>query len=225
MIKRILNASKKQKIIGLLVIITTLVGILTIVTQAYKDKNKGMISSETESNVLEVPSINLIPPNKIDVNNKEEFDVDVVLSSLPSNIYPAASISIYFDKDKLEFTRVKKGTMQAYGDKSSNGKDFSVPYWEYDTEASNMNGQINTMYLDKTAGRFAYNKDGFDNKSKNVVIRLGFKLKEGVKPGETYPLNIKDVVFATINGDKDNTSLSSSRNTLKINDCELVVQD
>lgn len=226
MLERIKNASKRQKIIGALIILAILIGVVTAVIkiQSYKTESAGSTLQEEKEEVLEVPSLNLIPSKDINNNNKEEFDVDVTLSSLPPNIYPAASISVSFDKNKLEFTGIKNGTMKTYGNGESSSDGFSVPTWKCDTEASNNSSEINAMYVDMTAGRFAYNKDGFDNKSKNSVIRLGFKLKEGVKVGDILKLDLKDAIFATVNGDKDNTSLSAIKETLKINGCEVAVQ-
>ncbi len=223
--EKIKNASKKPKSIVILIIIGILIGIAAITIHAHRAKNNVVTSNEEQSHMVEVPTIKLIASKSISVNSKKEFDMDVVLSALPANIYPAASIFIDFNKDKLEFTGVKKGEMQTYGDKSSSGEDFMVPLWECDTKISNDNGQINAMYLDKTAGKFAYNKDGFNDESKNVVLRLGFKLKDGIKQGEICTLNIKDAVFATVNGDKDNTSLSSVKGTLEVSGCEVKVQN
>lgn len=224
MIKKIKNASRKEKIILSLIIVVVLISILEGV-KLYKSRVDVSNSSEKALESLEVPSISLVSNNTININSKDEFDIAVILSSLPPNIYPAASISINFDKEKLEFTGVKKGTMQIYGDKQLSGEDFNVPMWEFDKEVANTSGQINVMYIDKTAGRFAYNKYGFDNKLKNVVLSLKFKLKDGIKQGDKIPLDIDDAVFATINGDEDSTNLSSLDNTLNINGCELLVKE
>ena len=53
---------------------------------------------------------------------------------------------------------------------------------------------------------------------------MAFKLKDSAQKGERYYLEIKDAVFATIDGDKDKTSLSTVNKTLKSNDCSIVVQ-
>lgn len=223
--KKIKDMSKKQKSIIVLIIILVLIGASAIAIYSYKMRTPEVTKNEEQSDIVEIPTINLVPSKNIGVNEKKEFEVDVVLSSLPADIYPAASVSISFNKDKLEFTGVKKGEMQTYGNISSSGENFVVPLWDCDIKASNDSGKINAMYLDKTAGKFAYNKLGFDKESKNVVLRLNFKLKNNVKQGEKYTLDIKDAIFATVNGDKDNTSLSSIKGTLKVSGCEIVIQN
>ena len=60
--------------------------------------------------------------------------------------------------------------------------------------------------------------------SKMNKRRMAFKLKDSAQRGDTYYLEIKDAVFATIDGDKDKTSLSTINKTLKSNDCSIVVQ-
>lgn len=177
-----------------------------------------------EKSIFGKPKITLVPPPPISINTDKEFKVDVILSELPPDLYPAASMSVGFDNKKLEFTGVKIGTMETYGDKSLNGDDFDIPLWDCNDEVSNKKGEINTMYLDMTAGKFAYNKDGFDSENKNIVLRLGFKLKDSAQDGDIYDLDIRDAVFATVNGDEDNSSLSTVKNTLKANDCKIVVQ-
>ena len=175
-------------------------------------------------NILKKPTLTLVPPPPIEVNNKNEFNIDVKLTSLPKNLYPAASISVGFDNNKLEFTGIKMGTMQTYGDKVLNGNDFNIPLWDCNEAVSNKKGQINAMYLDMTAGKFAYNEYGFEKDNKDIVLRLGFKLKDSSSKGDVYDIDIKNAVFATVDGDKDNTSLSTGKNTLKTNDCKIVVQ-
>ena len=175
-------------------------------------------------NIFIKPVLTLEPPAPIEVNDKNEFIVDVKLSSIPKNIYPAASISVGFDNNKLEFTGVKMGTMETYGDKIVDGNEFDIPMWDCDVSTSNKKGQINAIYLDMTAGKFAYNEEGFENNSKDTVLRLSFKLKDSAQKGDIYYLDIRDAVFATINGDKDNSSLSVEKSTLKTSDCSIVVQ-
>ena len=170
------------------------------------------------------PTLILEPPAPIEVTNKEEFIVDVKLSHLPKDIYPAASISVGFDNNKLEFTGVKMGTMETYGDQILNGSDYTIPTWACNVETSNKKGVVNAMYLDMTAGKFAYNEDGFEKGSKDIVLRLAFKLKDSTQAGENYYLDIKDAVFATVDGDKDKSSLATLDKTLKTNNCSIVVK-
>ena len=79
------------------------------------------------------------------------------------------------------------------------------------------------MYLDMTAGKYSYSRDGFDNEKNNVLLRLGFKLKDSVSKGEVYNIKINDAVIATINGDIDKTSLATNQKTLRYSNCKIAV--
>ena len=207
------NSSSKKK----LVILSSFIAIIGVLIAST------LFNEESSLSIIK-PTLTLEPPAPIEVINKDEFIVDVKLSRLPKDIYPAASISIGFDNNKLEFTGVKMGTMQTYGDKILNGSDYTIPTWACNVEASNKNGVVNAMYLDMTAGKFAYNEDGFEKDSKDIVLRLAFKLKDSAQSGENYYLDIRDAVFATVDGDKDKSSLALSLNTLKANNCSIVVK-
>ena len=156
MLEKIKNASKKKKIITVFLILIIIIGAIFIVFRAKKELNK--------------PVLSLIPPKPIEYSSREEFVVDVQLSALPHNLYPAASISVTFDNTKLEFTGAKLGTMMTYGDKRANGYSFDIPQWSCNTEISNSKGEINAMYLDTTAGKYAYCSEGFDSDKKNIVL-------------------------------------------------------
>ena len=212
-IKSLSNISLKKK----LVILSSFVAIIALVSV-------GVFFNEESSLSIIKPTLILEPPAPIEVTNKDEFIVDVKLSKLPKDIYPAASISLGFDNNKLEFTGVKMGTMETYGDKILNGSDYTIPTWDCNVETSNKKGVVNAMYLDMTAGKFAYNEDGFEKDSKDIVLRLAFKLKDSAQSGENYYLDIRDAVFATLDGDKDKSSLALSLNTLKANNCSIVVK-
>lgn len=206
------NNTKRKKIIiaSFILILMVLGGLATLFMK--------------NPNIFIKPVLTLEPPSPIQVNDKNEFVVDVKLSSIPKNIYPAASISVGFDNNKLEFTGIKMGTMETYGDKIVDGNEFDIPMWDCDINTSNKKGQINAIYIDMTAGKFAYNEEGFEVNSKDTVLKLAFKLKDSAQKGDTYYLDIRDAVFATINGDKDNSSLSVEKSTLKTSNCSIVVQ-
>ena len=207
------NSSSKKK----LVILSSFVAIIGLVLVSV------FFNEESSLSIIK-PTLILEPPAPIEVTNKEEFIVDVKLSHLPKDIYPAASISVGFDNNKLEFTGVKMGTMETYGDQILNGSDYTIPTWACNVETSNKKGVVNAMYLDMTAGKFAYNEDGFEKGSKDIVLRLAFKLKDSTQAGENYYLDIKDAVFATVDGDKDKSSLATLDKTLKTNNCSIVVK-
>lgn len=158
----------------------------------------------------------------------DEVLVELELSAFPDRLYPAASLSVAFDKDKLEFTGVKTGSMMVYDNYVPTAQADAEPRlqnaeWMCNPQVSNEMGTINTMYLDMTGEKNAFGKDGFDKQEKNVVVRLGFKLKDNVQPGEHLELTFTDAVFATENGDKDGTSLSATQKTLTLVNGEIVV--
>lgn len=211
MLKKFKNLSKKKKLICTAVLILIIViASIFIIYKLRKELNK--------------PALSLIPPKPIEYSSREEFVVDVKLSTLPHNLYPASSISVNFDNTKLEFTGVKIGTMMTYGDKRANGYSFDIPKWSCNTEVSNSKGEINAMYLDTTGGKYAYCSGGFDNDKKDIVLRLGFKLKDSAVSGDIYNLTFKDGVFAVIDGDKNEESLAMKMGTLKCNNCRIVVK-
>ncbi len=209
MIEKIRNLSKKKKIVGGSILLIFIALIIFIFIKTLK--------------VIQTPTITLMPPAPLESSNREEFIVDVILSDLPKNIYPAASLTIGFDKNKIEFTGTKLGTMMTYGDTTIDGNSMNIPLWDCNVERANEIGQINTMYLDMTAGKYSYSREGFDNEKNNVLLRLGFKLKDSVSKGEVYNIKINDAVIATINGDIDKTSLATNQKTLRYSNCKIAV--
>lgn len=209
MLNKIKSMSKKKKVIliGVGILIISLIFFSIVMMRR----------------VIETPTITLVPPPPIDVLNRDEFIVDVKLSDLGDELYPAASVTVGFDKNKLEFTGTKIGTMMTYGDNTIDGKSFDIPLWNCNIERANELGEINTLYMDMTAGKYAYSKSGFDKKTKDVVLRLGFKLRDSAVKGEVYNIKIRDAVIAAINGDENKTSLATSQNTLRARNCKIVV--
>ncbi|WP_270304194.1 cohesin domain-containing protein, partial [Terrisporobacter petrolearius] len=149
-------------------------------------------------------------------NNKNTFKLKLKMSQIPSNIYSSASFSISFDKNKVEFVDIEKGDILTY---SSNS-----PSWEYDVKASNKRGQVNIIYLDSTGGKESFTSKSIVEESKNNILILEFKLKDDVESGENISFKIKDAVFATVNGDKDNSSLSTKNKNIKFEDCNIKIE-
>ncbi|MEG1778735.1 MAG: cohesin domain-containing protein [Oscillospiraceae bacterium] len=170
------------------------------------------------------PKLILSSPPPLAVSDRNEFTIDVTVSKLPDNLYCAASVAIVFDKNKLEFTGVKQGTMMTYGDKQANGSELTIPTWQGNTETANQTGQINAMYLDMTAGKYAYCAEGFDSENNNVMLRLGFKLRDSVYSGEVLDLTVADAVLATVTGDSDGSSLATVNKTLQPVNAKIVVK-
>lgn len=172
-------------------------------------------------NKITTPTLKLeASSEKISANYKEEIIIPAVLSSLPDNEYPAASVSIKFDNNKLEFVGINIGTMETYNDYDPDGEDepaYKIPQWSYNEEVANEDGVINAMYLDTTAGKNAYVKSGFEKDKKDIPFQLVFKLKDSVIKNDELIIKIEEAVFATVNGDTDKTTLSTKDNYKKLN--------
>lgn len=172
---------------------------------------------------LFAPALTLMSPAPIAATNREEIIVDVVLSDLPDRSYPAASLSVEFDKNALEFVGVKQGTMMTLGNSTEDKITYNIPIWNSDVEVSNQLGEINTMYLDITGGKFAYVRKGFAKNDKDILLRLSFRLRDSVQAGKIYNITVKDAVLATIGGAEKRTSLATNLRTLKAYPAKIVV--
>lgn len=211
------NLDKKQKytILILLSILAIVIGISYIVVINSQEKNtKNDIDNNSE--IKKEVSISLNGDSILSKNNKNTFKLKLKMSQIPSNIYSSASFSISFDKNKVEFVDIEKGDILTY---SSNS-----PSWEYDVKASNKRGQANIMYLDSTGGKESFTSKSIVEERKNNILILEFKLKDDVESGENISFKIKDVVFATVNGDKDNSSLSTKNKNIKFEDCNIKIE-
>ena len=170
------------------------------------------------------PTLKLkVSSEKISSNYKEEIIIPAVLSKLPDNEYPAASVEIKFDNNKLEFVGISIGTMETYNDYDPERDDeasYKIPQWSYNEEVANQEGVIKAMYLDTTAGKNAYVSSGFEKEKKDIPFQLIFKLNDSVIPNDELVIEIEEAVFATINGDVDKTTLSTkdSYGKLKVRD-------
>ena len=183
--------SKQNKIIGIAVILTLIVAGVVYGISSNLKHNEPVKTTQEDKNQDVILSLSY--DKEISEGSQEEIVIPVKLSYLPSGVFPSASMSVEFDKDKLEFIGVKKGTMQDYSK--------TVPEW--------------TFYIDKSGAKNSYYKSGFEKGKKDVVLNLVFKLKEEAKSGDMLNLNISDAVFATVNGDTDNSNLSTAKNTMK----------
>lgn len=206
--------SKKRNRILCLIIIIAMIIIPICIYLFKKDIVKELFA----------PSIILSSPKPVEASNKDEILVDVKLSSLPKNLYPAASISVLFDQNKLEFIGVKQGTMMTLGKANSGQTAYSIPIWKSDIDVSNVYGQINTMYLDITGGTYAYTHEGYHKIKKNILLRLAFRLRDSAQSGDIYNLTIRDAVIATNDNEKNRTSLATSNRTLKAYHAKVIVK-
>ena len=173
---------------------------------------------------IKTPTLKLeVPTEKITANYKDEIIVPAVLINLPDNEYPAASVSIKFDNNKLEFVGINIGTMETYNDydpERDEEPSYKIPQWTYNEEVANQEGEIKAMYLDTTAGKNAYVISGFEKDKKDIPFQLVFKLKDSVIKNDELAIEIEEAVFATVNGDVDKTTLSTkdSYGKLKVKD-------
>ncbi|MGG7143672.1 hypothetical protein ACQPVP_09425 [Clostridium nigeriense] len=172
-------------------------------------------------NNITTPTLELKVSNEnISANYEDEIIIPAILSNLPDNEYPAASVSIKFDNNKLEFVGISIGTMETYNDydlERDTEISYKIPKWSYNEEAANQEGEIRAIYLDTTAGKNAYVKSGFEKKKKDILFKVIFKLKDSVIPSDKLAIKIEEAVFATVNGDSDKTTLSTKNNYGKLN--------
>ena len=139
------------------------------------------------------------------------------MSDLGDARYPAMSMSIAFDSSRLEFLGVEEGNIFILSDENSTGQQ--LPDWSYNVGISNDTGLINIMYLDMTGGRNAFTKDLLAD-DYNVVLRLKFRMRGSVRPGDVLDLIVEDAVFAASD---EAQSLAMTRDTLKVKNGKIVV--
>lgn len=166
------------------------------------------------------PAVTIETPNKMSRSDRGEFTLDVTLSDLKEGeLYPAASFSMNFDANKLEFLGLEEGNVLVPCEKKANGAVTELPKWGVNVERSNEIGQINVMYLDLTGGRQAFSKDLLPDGDR-VLFRLKFKLRGSVQSGDIIEISFADAVFAA-SDEKD--SLASVKNTLKTHSGRVII--
>jgi Cohesin domain. len=143
----------------------------------------------------------------------EEFTADVHLTALPEGKYPAASVAVRFDSDKLEFLGAKPGTLGVADPSNPNGRNSRVPEWYADKAASNRNGVIKAMYLDMSSGEKAYEGRLFEKGKSDILLRLSFKVKDTASSGDSIGFSFDDVCLAAVEG-SGTKSLSFALRTL-----------
>ena len=163
------------------------------------------------------PTLIVETPQKLSVSQTEDFTLDVTVSDLGDARYPAMSMSISFDSSRLEFLGVEEGNIFILSDENSTGQQ--LPDWSCNVQSSNDTGLINIMYLDMTGGRNAFTKDLLAD-DYNVVLRLKFRLRGSVRPGDVLDLIVEDAVFAASD---ETQSLAMTRDTLKVINGRLVI--
>ena len=164
-----------------------------------------------------VPTLIVETPQKLSASQTEEFTLDVTVSTLGEARYPAMSMSISFDPSRLEFLGVEEGNIFILSGESSNGQQ--LPDWSCNVQNSNDTGLINIMYLDMTGGKNAFSQELLAE-DYNVVLRLKFRLRGSVRPGDVLDLIVEDAVFAASD---ENESLAMTTDTLKTKNGRIVI--
>ena len=163
------------------------------------------------------PTLIVETPQKLSASQTSEFSLDVTISDLGDARYPAMSMSIAFDSSRLEFLGVEEGNIFILSDENSSGQ--KLPNWSCNVQNSNDTGLINIMYLDMTGGRNAFTNELLAG-DYNVVLRLKFRLRGSVRPGDVLDLIVEDAVFASSDEPK---SLAMTTETLKVKNGRLVI--
>jgi hypothetical protein len=164
-----------------------------------------------------VPALIVETPQKLSKSQTGEFTLDVTVSDLGEARYPAMSMSIAFDSSRLEFLGVEEGNIFILSNENSTGQQ--LPDWSCNVKNSNDTGMINIMYLDMTGGKNAFCKELLAE-DYNVVLRLRFRLRGSVRPGDVLDLIVEDAVFAASD---ETQSLAMTTDTLKTKNGRLVI--
>ena len=163
------------------------------------------------------PTLIVETPQKLSASQTEEFTLDVTVSALGEARYPAMSMSISFDSSRVEFLGVEEGNIFILSDENSTGQQ--LPDWSCNVQNSNDTGLINIMYLDMTGGKNAFTKELLAD-DYNVVLRLKFRLRGSVRPGDVLDLIVEDAVFAASD---ETQSLAMTTDTLKVKNGKIVI--
>ena len=164
-----------------------------------------------------VPTLIVETPQKLSPAERSEFTLDVTVTELGEARYPAMSMSIRFDSSRLEFLGVEEGNIFILSGESSNGQQ--LPDWSCNVQNSNDTGLINILYLDMTGGKNAFSRELLAEED-NVVLRLKFRLRGSVRPGDVLDLILEDAVFAASD---EAQSLAMTTDTLKTKNGRIVI--
>lgn len=208
MSKRIFD--KKTKTI-FIICVSVLLLLLIIFLSLFFIRNNKLVQNSIK------PTLTIETPQKISRSQTETFTLDVTISSLGDDIYPASSMSISFDSSRLEFIGIEEGNVFI---RNEAGKiSQKLPDWSCNPEQCNKSGKINVMYLDTTGGKNAFSKE-FLQKDDNVVLRLKFRLRGSVRSGDVCDLIFDDAIFACSN---ENNSLAMTTGTLNVKNGKIVI--
>lgn len=196
--------NKKKIIIGTGFGIFLIALLITVFLLVGKDK------------IMGIPVLTIETPQKISVSERDEFTLDVTISSFGEAIYPAASMSISFDSSRLEFLGVEEGNV--FISSAESGVSQDLPEWSVNPDQCNKTGKINIMYLDTTGGKNAFSKELLAEDD-NVVLRLKFRPRGSMRSGDVCDLIFEDAVFAASD---ETQSLAMTTGTLKVKNGKIV---
>ena len=198
------SENKKKIIIGSGFFVLVIALLISVFLLVGKDK------------IMGTPVLTIETPQKISVSERDEFTLDVTVSSLGDAIYPAVSMSISFDSSRLEFLGVEEGNVFISNDE--NGVGQTLPEWSVNPDQCNKTGKINIMYLDTTGGKNAFSKVLLAEDD-NVVLRLKFRPRGSMRSGDVCDLIFEDAVFASSD---ETQSLAMTTSTLKVKNGKIV---
>ena len=147
----------------------------------------------------------------------ETFTLDVAISDLGDDLYPAMSMSLRFDPSCVEFLGIEEGNLFVTEPKLGR----KLPQWSCNPTQCNESGLINVMYLDLSGGKEAFSRNLLEEED-NVVLRLNFRLRGSARNGDVYDLIFEDAVFAA---SEESRSLAMAQNTLRVKNAKIVVGD
>ncbi len=197
------NKSGKRIILIFVIVLLLILISLFFIRRNTIDKAKPMLAIET--------------PQKIDLSENDEIELDVTISDFGDALYPAASMNISFDPAYLEFLGIGEGNLFVLSENENVTK--KLPEWGCNPTQCNKSGKINIMYLDTTAGKNAFTKSLL-KENDNIVLRLKFRLRGSASRGDVYNLVFEDAVFAASDESK---SLAMSGDTLKVRNSKIVI--
>lgn len=166
-----------------------------------------------------VPTLTVETPQKLSAQSDETITIDLSVSALGDALYPAMSFSLDFDSSRLEFLGIEEGNVFILDDENAVGVAQKLPDWSYNVQQSNETGRINVMYLDMTGGKYAFSKTLL-HEDDNVLLRLKFRLRGSIRPGDVLDLTLEDAVFAASD---ETQSLAMTTETLKTRNGKIVI--
>lgn len=203
-----LKNNKKIIIISIIILLILSITISSVI----------IIKTSTQT-VTTTPTIKIETPQKISIEKKNTFTLDVTISTLGDSLYPAASMSISFDSSKLEFLGLEEGNVLIYKKTEEGVLKEDLPNWMYDINTSNKLGLINIIYYDLTGGDNSFSNDLL-SKDNNIIFKLKFRLRGSAKIKDVYNLIIEDAIFAA---NDETQSLSSLNETLKVVNSKIII--